>query len=260
MGEARRWSVEAKEFEVSIKGGLLGVRIIENRNNRRRSIFVHKDEISWLVGALEVAAEVDTSEVFWDQSRAGYIRLTTQRCANKHGRFLIIEEYDGRRRSGSIFVPEGRTGQGWARMISELKRAGSLMKMDRGIRDNKPAKVKFGSRSFAEVVGISKTMEEKGLHACTEPFAGVGRSVMGAPASPGHERASSRTQSSSEFQPSQGGCIQKSQGLKHAPVQMGEEHRVTELPATLQNCGDGNTRGSIGGGSVPRKAGSAEGT
>jgi hypothetical protein len=46
MGEARRWSVEAKEFEVSIKGGLLGVRIIENRNNRRRSIFVHKDEIS----------------------------------------------------------------------------------------------------------------------------------------------------------------------------------------------------------------------
>jgi hypothetical protein len=90
-----------------IDSGLLGVRIIENRNNRRRSIFVHKDEITWLVGALEVAAEVDTSEVFWDQTRAGYIRLITQRCANKHGRFLIIEEYDGRRRSGSILCAGG---------------------------------------------------------------------------------------------------------------------------------------------------------
>jgi hypothetical protein len=120
MEDARRWSVEAKEFEVSIKGGLLGVRIVETRNKKRRSIFVHRDEISWLVGALEVAAEVDTSEVFWDQSRAGYIRLTTQRCANKHGRFMFIEEYDGRRRSGTILVPEGWTGQGWARMILEL--------------------------------------------------------------------------------------------------------------------------------------------
>jgi hypothetical protein len=195
MGEARRWSVEAKEFEVSIKGGSLGVRIVENRNNRRRSIFVHKDEISWLVGALEVAAEVDTSEVFWDQLRAGYIRLTTQRCANKHGRFLIIEEYDGRRCSGSIFVPEGRTGQGWVRMISELKRACSLMKMGRGIREDKPAKVKFGSRSFAEVVGTLKTMEERGLHACTEPFVGVGLPVLGASASKysDRERAPSKT-------------------------------------------------------------------
>jgi hypothetical protein len=87
MGEIRRWSVEAKVFEISIKGGLMGVRFVEKRNNRQRSVWVHRDEITWLVGAVEKAANVDTSEVFWDQSRAGYIRLITQRRANKHGRF-----------------------------------------------------------------------------------------------------------------------------------------------------------------------------
>jgi hypothetical protein len=58
MGEIRRWSVEAKEFEISIKGGLMGVRLVEKRNNRQRSVWVHRDEISWLVGAVEKAANV----------------------------------------------------------------------------------------------------------------------------------------------------------------------------------------------------------
>jgi hypothetical protein len=249
MRETRRWVVEAKEFEVSIKGGLLGVRIVENRNNRRRSIFVHKDEISWLVGALGVAAKVDTSEVFWDQSRAGYIRLTTQRCANKHGRFLIIEEYDGRRRRGSIFVPEGRTGQGWVRMISEMKRACSLMKMGRENREVKPVKVQFGSRSFAEVVRTSRTMEEKGLHADTDSFAGVGLSVQGDLANeyPGRESAPSKTQIMPELQLSPEGDTQKSQGLSHVLVHAGEAQRVSGTSALLQIIGDDNLRGSKGG-------------
>jgi hypothetical protein len=80
MGETRRWSVKAKEFKIMIKGGLLGVRIVERRNNRQRSICVHRDEISWLVGAVEKAANVDTSEVFWDQSRAGYTFNHTKTC------------------------------------------------------------------------------------------------------------------------------------------------------------------------------------
>jgi hypothetical protein len=30
-------------------------------------------ELSWLVGSMEVVVDVETPEVFWDQSRAGYL-------------------------------------------------------------------------------------------------------------------------------------------------------------------------------------------
>ena len=45
-GGLKRWSVEAKEFEVMIKGGMSGVRIVERRKGKQRSIFVHRNEIS----------------------------------------------------------------------------------------------------------------------------------------------------------------------------------------------------------------------
>jgi hypothetical protein len=173
MGEIRRWSVEAKEFEIAIKGGLLGVRIVEKRNNRQRSICVHRDELPWLVGAVEKAANMDTSEVFWDQSRAGYIRLITQRRANRHGRFLTIEEFDGNRRSGSVLIPEGWTGQGWARLISELRMACSSLKVGRGLRLDKPEMVTARKKSYAEVVGETRRMEKKDT-LLLKPSTGVG--------------------------------------------------------------------------------------
>jgi hypothetical protein len=186
MGEIRRWSVEAKEFELSIKGGLQGVRIVEKRNNRQRVISVHKDELPWLVGAVEKAANVDTSEVFWDQSRAGYIRLITQRRANRHGKFLTIEEYDGNRRSGSVLIPEGWSGQGWSRFISELKMACSSLKVGRGFRMEKPKLVTAG-KSFAEVVGDSKRVEKK-VSPLLKSITEVGQREGKAPASVGDWR------------------------------------------------------------------------
>jgi hypothetical protein len=173
MGEIRKWSVEAKEFEILIKGGLSGIRIVETRNFRRRSICVQRDELLWLVGAVEKAANVDTSEVFWDQSRAGYIRLIAQRRANRHGRFVTIEEYEGRRRSGSVLIPEGWSGQGWHRLIAELGLACSSLKVGRGFRLNKAEMATVGKRSFAEVVGATKRTEKHGSQHL-EPYAGVG--------------------------------------------------------------------------------------
>jgi hypothetical protein len=69
---------------------------------------------------------VKTAEVFWDSSRAGYPRIMAQKCVNRHGNFLLIEEFDSRRRSGSIMIPEGRRGQGWDRLKIEVSRANSL--------------------------------------------------------------------------------------------------------------------------------------
>jgi hypothetical protein len=176
MGEFRRWSVEAKEFEISIKGGLMGMRIVEKRNNRQRSVWVHRDELSWLVGAVEKAANVDTSEVFWDQSRAGYIRLITQKRENRHGRFLTIEEFNGSRRCGSVLVPEGWSGRGWSKMIEELRGACSMLKIGRGLRSEKPKLITNGNRSYAEVVGDTKRMEEKGTLTPEKPV-GVAQTV-----------------------------------------------------------------------------------
>jgi hypothetical protein len=66
---------------------------------------------------VEEVVELETSEVFWDQSRAGYPRIIVQKRSNRHGRFLTVEEFDGRRRIGTVLIPKGRFGQGWSRLI-----------------------------------------------------------------------------------------------------------------------------------------------
>jgi hypothetical protein len=156
MGESRIWSVESKEFEMMIKGGNSGVRIVERSNKKQRSVFIQRDEVAWLVGSVEALMNVGTFEVFWDQSRAGYQRIIVQKCANRHGHFLTIEEFDGRRRCGNILIPEGRRGQGRERLISELKKASSSLWEGRVFRESKMKKVATDGRSFAEVVGLSK--------------------------------------------------------------------------------------------------------
>jgi hypothetical protein len=48
----------------------------------------------WLVGTVKEVVVVETFEVFWNQSRAGYPWIIAQKCSNRHGRFLMIEEFD----------------------------------------------------------------------------------------------------------------------------------------------------------------------
>jgi hypothetical protein len=123
----RFWTVEAKAFEVRIKGGETGVRIFESNKRKKSSIFVRRDELAWLIGALEVVVDEEKTETFWDQSRAGCPRILAKKCSNKHGRYVSIEEFEGRRRNGIILVPEGRYGQGWARLMLELDGAKSIL-------------------------------------------------------------------------------------------------------------------------------------
>ena len=166
-----QWSL--KEFEVMIKGGALGTRIIERSNKKKRSIFIQRDEIVWLVRTVEKMVDVETSEVFWDQSRAGYPWIIAQKRSNRHGRFLTVEEFVGRRRCGAILIPEGRSGQGWVHFISELKLALSSLMKERVLREDKAVKVVVGGQSYVEVLGWSKSPEEDCFHAYKEPIAGV---------------------------------------------------------------------------------------
>jgi hypothetical protein len=155
---ARRWHVESKSFEMLIKGGNSGLRMVERGRIIRGSIFIQRDEIAWMVGAVEEVLEVDSSAVYWDPSSAGFPRVLVQRRSNRHGNFILIEEYEGRNRRGSVLIPEGRYGQGWSRLISELRIARLTLWKGREFRMNKGSQVVSG-RSFAEVVGRPKLLE-----------------------------------------------------------------------------------------------------
>jgi hypothetical protein len=40
------------------------VRIVEKSNKRQRSIFIQRDELAWLMGAVKAAVDREMSEVF----------------------------------------------------------------------------------------------------------------------------------------------------------------------------------------------------
>jgi hypothetical protein len=174
MAKSRRWLVESKEFELLIKGGASRVRIFERSNRKQRSIFLNKDELAWLVGTVKEVVVVETSKVFWDQSRAGYPRIITQKCSNKHGRFLTVEEFDGRRRGGAILIPEGCYGQGWERFVSEVRLANLVLHEVREVRERKKEEVR-GRRSYVEVLGLSSQPEVDCFNSYSEPIARVPR-------------------------------------------------------------------------------------
>jgi hypothetical protein len=60
--------------------------------------------------------------VFWNQYVSGFPQILAQQCSNRHGFFLIIEEYEGRRSKGFVLVPKGKVGEGegWKRFGEEL--------------------------------------------------------------------------------------------------------------------------------------------
>ena len=83
---------------------------------------------------------------------------------------MTLEEYDGRRKCGTILIPEGRFGQGWKRFIGEIQQAYSSLGEVREIRKDKEAK----GRSFAEVMALKvNPMEE-----CFDSFPEDRKSVV----------------------------------------------------------------------------------
>jgi hypothetical protein len=160
MAMVRSWSVESKAIEMLIKGGYAGLRMVERSNKKQGSIYIQRDELKWLVGAIEEAVDVDTSVVYWNQSRAGYPRVLVQRRSNRHGRFIIMEEFEGRTRRGSVLIPEGRYGQGWTRLLSELKIARTTLWNGRVFRESKVGEKVSDKRTFAEVVSQPKMPEK----------------------------------------------------------------------------------------------------
>ena len=176
MVGSRRWSVESKDFELLVKGGAAGVRLFERSNGKQHSIFLKKDEVVWLVHIVEEMVAVESSEVFWDQSRAGYPRVFAQRPSNRHGSFLTVEEFDGRRRCGNVIIPEGRVGQGWNQFLLGLRKAiDSLC----GVKNGKKEKEVKVRRSYVEVMALTVNPSKECFGSHPEPLARVPFFVFG---------------------------------------------------------------------------------
>jgi hypothetical protein len=137
-----------------VVGGETGVRIRESCKGKNRSILLDRAELAWLLNTFETLVCVEDSRVFWDQSQHGFPRIIAQRHFNRHGGFMVIEEFNGDWRKDSIFIPEGRSGQGWnsfraeLRLVSDYFRAGFRamvveLELHADLR---------GRRSFAEVL------------------------------------------------------------------------------------------------------------
>jgi hypothetical protein len=139
--------VESKSFELDVEGAATGLSIHESSRGVTRSIFLNSKDSSWLLDSVEELLSAKNSAVFWRRSRSGFPGTFAQRCANKHGRFLIVEDYGGGRRRGFILVPEGRKGEGWSSFRSELCSVVKHMKEYKGV-DKPPTKKDHASMSF----------------------------------------------------------------------------------------------------------------
>jgi hypothetical protein len=169
------WSVESKEFALSVVGGFIGIRIHEKRKGVTRSILIGKDEATWLLKSFHDLVTVHNCRVFWNQSVLGFPRILAQQCTKRHGYFLTIKEFEGRRRKGSVLVPKGKFGEGWKRFREELRLAFNNLHVG-STSYSKHLQVKEVSqpkphsemrRSFAEVLRASLP-EDKASYSVTE--------------------------------------------------------------------------------------------
>jgi len=127
-----------------------------------RSILLDKDEAAWLLKSFHDLVTAQDCRVFWNQSVSGFPRILAQQCANRHGYFLTLEEYEGRRRKGFVLVPKGKFGEGWKRFGEELRLAlnslfaGSFPKHAQGKEVSQSKSHSKRRRSYAEVLRASR--------------------------------------------------------------------------------------------------------
>jgi hypothetical protein len=132
--------VESKFFQLEVEKGSTGLWIHEKCRGVAHSIFLGRRDSFWLLDMVEEVLLSSNTEDFWRRSRSGSPSFFVQRCANKHGRFLIVEDFGGGRRRGCILIPEGRRGEGWNSFILELRAVVTFMKSYVGVgNSSKPA-------------------------------------------------------------------------------------------------------------------------
>jgi hypothetical protein len=109
MGWNRIWLVESKEFKFTLKDNSSVLKIQERRKGVQRAVNLRKKEQVWLARIFGELVAVEDSRVFRDQTMLGFLRVLSQKCGNRNGRFLVIEEYNGRGNAGLFLCRKEET-------------------------------------------------------------------------------------------------------------------------------------------------------
>jgi len=117
----RCFTVEAKCFSFSTEVGEPELRLEERRKAFGGFIILGVQGSAWLMATVEKALKdpgLDFVKYFREDTKALMVRGN----GNKAGRFLEVVAYTDGGRKGAIWLPEGRGGWGWSRVVGELRK------------------------------------------------------------------------------------------------------------------------------------------
>ncbi len=95
--------------------------IMESKGLFQGSIWLGIKGLHWTIGELRKLKHMSRSGIFQFR-RDGYKTLEFSCLSNRGGRFVELSEYHGGTQRGSIRIPEGRRGDGWALFVTEVQK------------------------------------------------------------------------------------------------------------------------------------------
>jgi hypothetical protein len=117
----RCFSVEAKGFSFSVKIEASELCLEERRKGFCGFISLGLQCSAWLMAIVEEALKATVKEDFVKYFREDVKALMVRGSGNKVCRFLEVVSYAEGGRKGAIWLPEGREGWGWFRVVGELR-------------------------------------------------------------------------------------------------------------------------------------------
>jgi hypothetical protein len=124
----RRFSMEAKKFELLVGEGASVLRLEERRRGFSHVAFLGALCTGWLSSTVEELVRNSGSTDFIKSFREGSKVSIAQRGSNNSGRFLEVAVYALGGRRSLIMIPEGREGRGWSRFGAELSKVKNYFK------------------------------------------------------------------------------------------------------------------------------------
>ena len=116
--------IDSKLFTLGFDGGRADpYHIMESKGHFQGSIWLGIKGLHWTIGELRKLKHVSPSRSgIFQFRRDGYRTLEFSCLSNRGGRFVELSEYHRGTQRGSIRIPEGRRGEGWALLMTEIQK------------------------------------------------------------------------------------------------------------------------------------------
>jgi hypothetical protein len=118
----RRFSTEAKAFYFSMKADVSEIRLEERRKGFSGVIFLGLQCSAWLLATVEEALKKPVKKDFVKSYREDVKALMVHGGGNKADRYLEVAAFAEGGRKKVIWLPKGREGWGWYRVVGELRK------------------------------------------------------------------------------------------------------------------------------------------